>query len=81
MELLSAPQYNSMVQCLLVVVKQFVKQCHTRAEPVFFTMFRNLQIPLFNIIHLPTHTLDKNLPLTSDKQNSTQFIFFTVSPL
>jgi len=64
-----------MVQCSLVAVKEIVKECHACAEPMFLTMFRTLQIPLFNIIHLPTHTLDKNLPLTSDKPNSTQLTF------
>ena len=75
MELLSAPHFNSMAQCSLVAVKQIVKKCHAHAEPMFFTMFRTLQIPLFNIIHIPTHTLHKNLPLTSYKPNSTQLTF------
>jgi hypothetical protein len=83
MELLSAPQYNSIAQCSLVVVNQIVKECHAHAEPMFLTMFRTLQIPLFNIIHLKIHTLLKNLPFTSYKSNSKFYTahVFTVCPL
>jgi hypothetical protein len=64
-----------MVQCSSVVFKQTVKECHACAERMFLTIFRTLQITPFNINHLPTHTLDKNLPLIYDKPNSAQLKF------
>jgi len=42
---------------------------------MFLTMFRTLQIPPFNITHLPTQTLDTDLAFTSYKPSSTQLTF------
>jgi hypothetical protein len=86
MDLLSAPQETSMVQCSLVVANGIVKeamhmqnQCSLPCSEPF--KFHLLILSTYSHTHTHTQTLDKNLPLASCKPNSTQFMFITVCPM